>query len=51
MKYNKLEYNSAIFLSSISLFLGIGINRVVSIAKNDSWISVIIGSILGLLFL
>ena len=51
MKYNKLEYNSAIFLSSISLFLGIGINRVISIAKNDSWISVIIGSILGLLFL
>lgn len=51
MKYNKLEYNSAIFLSSISLFLGIGINRIITIAKNDSWISVIIGSILGLLIL
>lgn len=51
MKYNKLEYNSAIFLSSISLFLGIGINRIISASQNDAWISVIIGSILGLLIL
>lgn len=51
MKYNKLEYNSAIFLSSISLFLGIGINKIIDIAKNDSWISVIIGYLLGLLII
>ena len=48
MKYNKLEYNSAVFLCIISLFLGIGANRIIDISKNDAWISVIIGSLLGL---
>lgn len=51
MKYNKLEYNSAVFLCIISLFLGVGVNRIIDISKNDAWISVIIGSLLGLLII
>lgn len=49
MKYNKLEYNSALFLSSISLFLGIGISKIINNVGSDSWISIIIGTLIGLL--
>ena len=51
MKYNKLEYNSAVFLCIISLFLGVGANRIIDISRNDTWISLIIGSLLGLLII
>lgn len=49
MKYNKLEYNSALFLSSSSLFLGIGISNIINTIGSDSWISIILGTILGLI--
>lgn len=49
MKYNKLEYNSALFLSSISLFLGIGISKIINNLGSDSWISIILGTLLGLI--
>ena len=48
MKYNKLEYNSALFLSSISLFLGIGISKIINSIGSDSWISIILGTFIGL---
>ena len=49
MKYNKLEYNSALCLSSISLFLGIGISKIINSIGSDSWISIILGTAIGLL--
>lgn len=51
MKYNKLEYNSSLFLSSISPFLGIGISKIINNVSSDYWISIIIGTILGLLII
>lgn len=51
MKYNKLEYNSSLFLSSISLFLGIGISKIINTSMQDSWISIILGTVLGLLLI
>lgn len=49
MKYNKLEYNSALCLSSISLFLGIGISKIINSIGSNSWISIILGTAIGLL--
>ena len=49
MKYNKLEYNSALYLSSISLFLGIGISKIINSIGSNSWISIILGTAIGLL--
>lgn len=51
MKYNKLEYNTSLFLSSISLFLGIGISKIINNVGQDSWISIILGTLLGLLII
>ena len=48
MRYNKLEYNVACFLSSVSLFLGIGFNRIIQDAGSDSLISIVIGFFIGL---
>lgn len=49
MKYNKLEYNSALFLSSISLFLGVGISKIINSLGSDSWIAIILGTMIGLI--
>lgn len=51
MKYNKLEYNSSLFLSSISLFLGIGISKIINNVGSDYWLSLILGTFLGLLII
>lgn len=51
MKFNRLEYNSAVFLCCISLFLGIGINKIINNVGSDAWISVIFGSLIGLLII
>lgn len=51
MEYNKLEYNSSLFLSSISLFLGIGISKIINNVGSDYWLSLILGTSLGLLII
>lgn len=42
------EYYSSMFLISFPLFLGVGISNIISTSGYDSWISIILGSILGL---
>ena len=44
----KLMYLSSNYLLPFSLFIGLGITKIVNMAGNDAWISVILGTILGL---
>lgn len=44
-------FASLIFFLSEELFLGIGLTQILNISMQDSWLSIIIGSIIGFVFL
>lgn len=45
---NNYLYNTSQYLLPFSLFIGLGITKCINTAGNDVWISVILGSMLGL---
>ncbi len=45
---NLLFYNS-LFLLPFSLFIGLGITKIINTAKADAWISIILGTFIGLI--
>ena len=47
-KIDNILFNSSAFLLPFSLFIGLGITRILNIAKSDTWLSIIIGTFLGL---
>ena len=47
----KRQYKIISFFLTRSLFLGLGISRILKLAKNDAWIACILGAILGLLII
>lgn len=49
-KQDNLLFNSSAFLLPFSLFIGLGITRIINTARTDSWISIILGTIIGLIF-
>ena len=48
-KQDNILYNSSQFLISFSLFIGLGITRIINTAKTDTWISIILGTLIGLI--
>ena len=46
---NRILYNSSQFLISFSLFIGLGTTRIINSARSDIWISIILGTIIGLI--
>ena len=48
-KIDNLLFNNSLFLLPFSLFIGLGITRIINTAKTDSWISIILGTFIGLL--
>ena len=42
-------YNSSNFLLSFSLFIGLGITKIINTAGTDSWICIILGTLFGLI--
>ena len=46
-KINKI-YNSSLFLLPFALFIGLGITKIIRTSGTDAWISVILGTIIGL---
>ena len=47
----KRQYKIISFFLTRSLFLGLGISRILKLAKNDAWIACILGAILVLLII
>lgn len=50
MKNNKLLDSSSLFLLPFFLFIGLGITRILKVVGSDAWISIIIGTFIGLFF-
>ncbi len=48
-KQDNLLFNASLFLLPFSLFIGLGITRIINTVGSDSWISIILGTFLGLL--
>ncbi len=51
MKENKLTTFSLVYFLSRSLFLGLGTSQIFKLAGSDTWISVILGTMIGLMFI
>ena len=48
-KITNYEYQSAIYLLSFPLFMGAGLSKLIAEAQSDIWLSIIIGTIFGLI--
>ena len=48
-KTNDLLYNASLFLLPFSLFIGLGITKIINTSRTDLWISIILGTFLGLI--
>lgn len=48
-KITNYEYQSAVYLLSFPLFMGAGLSKLIAEAQSDIWISIIIGTIFGLI--
>ena len=46
-KITNLEYQSLMFLLSFPLFMGIGISKMINCVGSDIWISMLIGTLIG----
>ena len=49
-KVDNLLFSSSAFLLPFSLFIGLGVTRIINTARTDSWISIVLGTFIGLLF-
>lgn len=49
-KIDNLLFNSSLFLLSFSLFIGLGITKIINTAGTDAWISIILGTFIGMIF-